>query len=48
MVGRTAMDKNGKSTFSYNPAGVSAKSAENKYASEDRYGHLLDKYTNKD
>ena len=50
MVGRTAMDKNGKSTFSYNPvvAGVSAKSAENKYASEARYGHLLDKYTNKD
>lgn len=50
MVGRTAMDKNGKSTFSYNPvvAGVSVKSAENKYASEDRYGHLLDKYTNKD
>lgn len=50
MVGRTAMDKNGKSTFSYNPvvAGVSTKGSESKYASTERYGTLLDKYINKD
>mgnify|MGYP004562834205 CR=1 FL=1 len=48
MVGKTMMDKANKSTFSYNPmtAGVDNKQSNN-YA-DNRYGSLLNKFTNMD
>ena len=48
MVGKTMMDKANKSTFSYNPVTASVTNKQSNNYADDRYGNLLNKFSNMD
>lgn len=48
MVGRVTMDKNGKSTFSYSPVTAEVSNKQSNNYADDRYGNLLNKFSNMD